>query len=156
MSNKNNKLKLIEKNKKNTNNTDIHESYDSNSIIYKYNSLLMQMDNKNIKISNLEQEKRKLEIHLNSVLNSKTYKIARLSSSLIKFPIRLFRKNNRSLASENFLFEENGDAYRISVQALYEKVKNYDYVSFDIFDTLIFRNVVNPTDVFMQIELNEE
>ena len=29
-----------------------------------------------------------------------------------------------------------------------EKLKKFKYVSFDIFDTLIFRNVSKPTDIF--------
>ena len=41
----------------------------------------------------------------------------------------------------NFLREK--DAPRII-----NKVKGYDYVSFDIFDTLLKRDVAAPTDVF--------
>ena len=33
-------------------------------------------------------------------------------------------------------------------QDLFNKVKNYEYVSFDIFDTLIKRDVPQPTDLF--------
>lgn len=33
-------------------------------------------------------------------------------------------------------------------QDLFNKVKNYEYVSFDIFDTLIKRDVPLPTDLF--------
>ncbi len=32
------------------------------------------------------------------------------------------------------------------------KIKRYDYISFDVFDTLIFRNVSHPHDVFDVIE----
>lgn len=35
---------------------------------------------------------------------------------------------------------------------IYNKIDNYDYVSFDIFDTLIKRNVKNPENVFDIIE----
>ena len=40
----------------------------------------------------------------------------------------------------------------INADELYIKVKPYKYVSFDIFDTLVKRNVENPTDVFKLME----
>ena len=40
----------------------------------------------------------------------------------------------------------------INADELYLKVKPYKYVSFDIFDTLVKRNVENPTDVFKLME----
>ena len=118
-------------------------------------SLLMKIDNKNNEIYRLKREKKELKVQLDSILNSRTYKVARLSSSLIKFPIRVFRKCKKE-NNDICIFKEYSSDDRVSVQELYEKVKEYDYVSFDIFDTLIFRNVVNPTDVFMQIELGED
>lgn len=40
----------------------------------------------------------------------------------------------------------------INAGELYLKIKPYKYVSFDIFDTLVKRNVENPTDVFRLME----
>lgn len=37
---------------------------------------------------------------------------------------------------------------RISTDELYEKLKSYDVISFDIFDTVIYRKVEYPNDVF--------
>ena len=34
---------------------------------------------------------------------------------------------------------------------LYKKVEGYPNISFDMFDTLIERNVILPTDVFFQV-----
>ncbi|MBQ8306758.1 MAG: hypothetical protein IJX90_11150 [Blautia sp.] len=36
----------------------------------------------------------------------------------------------------------------IEAETLYESIKDYDYISFDIFDTLVKRNVEEPTDIF--------
>ena len=36
----------------------------------------------------------------------------------------------------------------ITAEELAQKLSGYDVISFDIFDTLIFRNVEKPTDVF--------
>ncbi len=41
---------------------------------------------------------------------------------------------------------------RINSDDLYNKIQIYDYVSFDIFDTLVKRNVDNPSDIFSIIE----
>ncbi len=35
---------------------------------------------------------------------------------------------------------------------IYEKIKGYEYVSFDVFDTLIFRTVQEPSDIFLLVE----
>lgn len=40
----------------------------------------------------------------------------------------------------------------INADKLYIQVKPYQYVSFDIFDTLVKRNLENPTDVFILME----
>ena len=41
---------------------------------------------------------------------------------------------------------------RIDSDELYKEIQKYDYVSFDIFDTLVKRNVEEPTDVFAIME----
>lgn len=41
-----------------------------------------------------------------------------------------------------------------STQSLFNKVKNYKVISFDIFDTLLKRKVNNPKDVFQLMQLN--
>ncbi|WP_252229317.1 hypothetical protein [Clostridium sp. ZBS15] len=43
--------------------------------------------------------------------------------------------------------------YRKEINNLKEEVKNSNVVSFDIFDTLLLRNVINPTDIFKIIEI---
>lgn len=35
-----------------------------------------------------------------------------------------------------------------TVPKIINKVKDYDYISFDVFDTLLRRKVLHPTDVF--------
>ena len=36
-----------------------------------------------------------------------------------------------------------------------EKIKKYDVISFDIFDTLIYRKYLKPKDLFFDLELKE-
>ena len=40
----------------------------------------------------------------------------------------------------------------IDADALYESIKDFAYISFDIFDTLVKRNVEEPTDIFSIME----
>lgn len=54
------------------------------------------------------------------------------------------RLNTRK--SESELYHQKNP--NLSVDAFVEKLKAYDVVSFDIFDTLIFRPLAHPTDVF--------
>ena len=48
-------------------------------------------------------------------------------------------------SSESYAFKQG---FAKSPQWYIDKLKNYDYISFDIFDTLIFRPFSKPTDVF--------
>ena len=43
----------------------------------------------------------------------------------------------------------------IDVDLIKDKIKNYKYVSFDIFDTVLKRNVLCPTDVFRLMEKSD-
>ena len=40
----------------------------------------------------------------------------------------------------------------IDVAGIIKQIDNYDVVSFDIFDTLLKRNVEEPTDIFKYVE----
>lgn len=42
------------------------------------------------------------------------------------------------------------------IDRMMKKIENYEYVSFDIFDTLIKRNVKEPCDVFLLVKLSYE
>ena len=40
----------------------------------------------------------------------------------------------------------------IDVDTILKQIENYDIVSFDIFDTLLKRNINKPTDIFAYVE----
>lgn len=42
----------------------------------------------------------------------------------------------------------------IDVAGIIKQIEKYDVVSFDIFDTLLKRNVKKPTDIFRYMEKN--
>ncbi len=50
------------------------------------------------------------------------------------------------------LKKEKNTGSRIDASALYTAIEKYSYVSFDIFDTLVKRNVAEPTDIFSLME----
>lgn len=56
------------------------------------------------------------------------------------------------LSIKNIVKKRLNSGFRIDVDELYEKIKRYDYVSFDIFDTLVKRNVEEPADIFRIME----
>ncbi len=58
----------------------------------------------------------------------------------------LFQKNKNVSDEEKNIYEV------LKYDELYEKVCNYDIVSFDIFDTLITRTVYDPVDLFKLME----
>lgn len=45
-------------------------------------------------------------------------------------------------------------SYREEVNVLKNKIQKADIVSFDVFDTLLLRNVLNPTDIFKAVEID--
>ena len=47
--------------------------------------------------------------------------------------------------------------HQYNISKILKKINKYEYVSFDMFDTLIKRNVNNPSDIFelVQIEYNK-
>ena len=56
------------------------------------------------------------------------------------------------MSIKNAVKKKLNSGSRIDAEALYEKIRGYSYVSFDIFDTLVKRNVEEPTDIFSIIE----
>jgi len=43
----------------------------------------------------------------------------------------------------------------MDIDSVIEKIEEYEYVSFDVFDTLLLRPYVKPTDLFRHMEINE-
>lgn len=50
------------------------------------------------------------------------------------------------------IIEKADVKHSVNADKILKKIKNYDIVSFDIFDTLLKRNVKEPTDVFSYME----
>lgn len=56
------------------------------------------------------------------------------------------------MSFKNTIIKKLNSGCSINADELYLQVKPYQYVSFDIFDTLVKRNLENPTDVFKLME----
>ena len=52
------------------------------------------------------------------------------------------------MSLKQYINKKRNTAYMPSYENLIDKINNYENVSFDIFDTLLKRNVKEPTDVF--------
>lgn len=57
---------------------------------------------------------------------------------------------------KNYLRKKSDQGVMPTLNELIEATKNYSYISFDIFDTLLKRNVGNPSDVFDLIQCGLE
>ena len=56
------------------------------------------------------------------------------------------------MSIKNAVKKKLNSGSRIDAEALYKKIRDYNYVSFDIFDTLVKRNVEEPTDIYSIME----
>lgn len=65
-----------------------------------------------------------------------------------KSPKSDFYEGKRLLSSESESRQDRKDYPWLTVEEYVEKLKKYDIISFDIFDTLIFRPLSEPADVF--------
>lgn len=63
----------------------------------------------------------------------------------------IFMKKSDYLLKSVNLKRYQKETLILSVDEFTEKIKKYDIISFDIFDTLIFRPMALPTDVFYMI-----
>lgn len=59
----------------------------------------------------------------------------------------------KNIFYKNYSERNRLDYYAKTKDTLYQKLKNYDVISFDIFDTLITRMIVSPNDIFELINL---
>lgn len=62
-------------------------------------------------------------------------------------------KNRTNKGEEDIHFAQYGTSLKVyNLKSLLLELKNYDTISFDIFDTILFRKVKKPIDVFALIE----
>lgn len=110
----------------------------------KYGKLYQENIEMSFGIKKLKEENAKLASQLYEVWNSRTWKYTK--------PIRYInRKLKRTIPIQtNKKVEIDNDLInsRISSHNLLKQLSDYDVISFDIFDTLILRNVTEPTDLF--------
>lgn len=59
---------------------------------------------------------------------------------------------DKMVSINNIIKKQLNSGKRINSNFIYKSVQNYDYVSFDLFDTLVKRNVTDPTDIFSIME----
>lgn len=131
----------------------------------KYYDLLSKLEADNNELANEILELTKKNSSLNNLysgmVDSRTWKImepVRKGARFIKKVNNKFRRvrnkvnaavDNSNAKTINYDVEKN----RLDIEEMIELVKDYDLISFDIFDTLIFRPFLEPTDLFNLMEL---
>ena len=98
-----------------------------------------------------------------TVVCSRTWKIMEPVRKAKNLTLKILNKSKRvkniitsSIDVPSIKNENNLKPIRISLDEFVDYLSEYDVISFDIFDTLIFRPFVYPTDLFRLIENNEK
>lgn len=114
-------------------NIEYHNKY---GILYQENSQLIYDNQK------LKEENQELTQKLSSIWNSRTWKYTK--------PLRYISHNLRRKTVQKVQTSEGKQLpkHRIAIDKLMKQLETYDVISFDIFDTLILRNINKPTDLF--------
>lgn len=68
--------------------------------------------------------------------------------------INVFDVNGSNFSAEGEITNENNEYFELGEEQLITQIINHNAISFDIFDTLIMRQVLYPTDVFELVKRN--
>lgn len=110
----------------------------------KYGKLYQENIEMSFDIKKLKEDNEKLTCQLYEVWNSRTWKYTK--------PIRYISRKLKGIKPIGEHKKTEVDNHltksRISSEDLLKELSDYDVISFDIFDTLILRNVAEPIDLF--------
>lgn len=76
----------------------------------------------------------------------------RIANDCERFDIRVYDINGEELNDALEKYKCPDSYKKLTRIALEDKIKEYDVISFDIFDTLLMRKVLFPTDIFIKVE----
>ena len=76
----------------------------------------------------------------------------RIVDECAKFNIKVFDINGDEIIKTHDEYKCPVSYSQLTKAALEDKIKKYDVISFDIFDTLLMRRVLYPTDIFIRVE----
>ena len=131
----------------------------------KYYDLLSKLEANNNELANEILELTKKNSSLNNLylgmVESRTWKIMEPVRKGARFMKKVNNKFRRVRNKVNVVVDNSGaktinydvEKNRLDIEEMIELVKDYDLISFDIFDTLIFRPFLEPTDLFNLMEL---
>ncbi len=144
----------------------MEEQYDS-AILYQNASFTNLVSSNHIDMLDIYQN-RKLKIGKNIIFDTSILKdsdifflkeIPNWDEKTVQLLIRfLYLLSQRRIRYDKIFFLEeyektnNIECFSIREKDLYQKVMNYDTITFDIFDTLVTRMVFHPDDIFMLME----
>ncbi|EOS80740.1 hypothetical protein C817_01347 [Dorea sp. 5-2] len=76
----------------------------------------------------------------------------RISEACLHYGIRVYDINGEEVSEETIVKRDYEDYEKITFENLKQKIDKAEVVSFDIFDTLIMRDVLYPRDIFLLVE----
>ena len=88
------------------------------------------------------------------IINSDSTNFLTIYKRIVGTKIPIYYSNGKMASSSDLenLNYQNNSYWTSSYEDLIEKIKNYDIISFDLFDTLIMRRVLLPYDLFHLVQ----
>lgn len=78
----------------------------------------------------------------------------RINSFCLKNNINLYDMNGTNFENESKFIIDNNEYFNVSEIHLKDEIDSHQIISFDIFDTLIMRKVLYPSDIFELVQQN--
>ncbi len=138
---------------------------DNKKMFYEIDNLRKENNILEDEVSYYKNENDKLREVALKLLNSTSWKITkpiRASKSLllrvknkikrVNSKVKVLMDNSDTKAIDNL--DDNMPYQRLEIDKLVKMLSKYDIISFDMFDTLVFRYLTKPTDLFNLLELD--
>ena len=91
-----------------------------------------------------EYIKESYEFYAQKYLDNKISNLLKRAGKILQLNYQVHMQKNEDIIKKN--------KFKVPVEKLVDILAEYDTISFDIFDTMIFRAFDDPTDVFLHLE----
>ncbi|MDB2157103.1 MULTISPECIES: HAD-IA family hydrolase [Clostridium] len=123
------------------------------SLVFKFINEFFEEVNAPENIINLFNEKKKYYARMWNELACNTF-VGKDKKSALKIMNEFYPSYNDHTTEDDHFFESINTKWNGGLEHIKDKITNgdYEYISFDIFDTLITRPLYNPTDLFYMLD----
>lgn len=153
---------LLNKNEElqNLNNDRLNKINDLDSLNKTYYKIINEMEDNNRELLNtlLEniKERKVIENKYHAIVDSRVWSLFKIyynTKKKIKKEFNINKNNIKIDKSEIVKLNKSNTKVRMNIDDLVNILKDYEIISFDVFDTLILRPFLKPTDLFQLMEI---